>query len=82
MAIDIDCIDDTDKYGGFSQKEVDSRGRLDLKFVDAQVRAASTRVKSSGVLSLLAKWHEEDNPMPGAGGGVRASSMITPSWSG
>ena len=72
MAIDIDCIDDTDKYGGFSQKEVDSRGRLDLKFVDAQVRAASPRVKSSGVLSLLAKWHEDDHPTPGAGGRPRS----------
>ena len=50
MAIDIDCIDDTDKYGGFSQKEVDSRGRLDLIFEDAQVRAASARVPGSVVM--------------------------------
>ena len=71
MATDIDCIDDTDKYGGFSHKEIDSRGRLDLTFEDSQVRAASARVKSSGVLKMLAKWHAQDNSGPDAGGRPR-----------
>ena len=71
MAIDIDCIDDTEKYGGFSQKEVDSRGRLDLLYEDAHVRAASDRVKKSGVLELLAKWHAEDHPNSRGGGRPR-----------
>lgn len=76
MATDTDCIDDAEEYdaerfGGFSAEEVASRGRLDLTFKDAHVRSASARVKESGVLKFLRRWHTEDNPTPGVGGRPR-----------
>jgi hypothetical protein len=53
---------DSENFGGFSLLEVDRAGRADLMFEDNQVKAASERVKKSGVLELLAKWEAQDHP--------------------
>jgi hypothetical protein len=71
MATDIDCIDDTDQYGGFSPQEVNRRGRLDLMYEDDQVRSASDRIKKSGALDLLVKWQRQDHPDLQQGGRPR-----------
>jgi len=69
--LDDASVFDEDQWGGFSKREVDRKHRPDLMFEDHQVRRASERVRKSGALDLLQKWHEEDNPIPGLGGRPR-----------
>ena len=76
MASDVDYIDSAEdyvsaKFGGFSLLEIDRAGSADLVFEDNQVKAASDRVKKSGVLEMLAKWHAEDHPDSSQGGRPR-----------
>ena len=76
MATDIDCIDDIEEYdaerfGSFSPQEVHARGRLHTLIGDEHVERALSRVRKSGVIDMLAFWHEADNPQLGVGGQPR-----------
>lgn len=58
----------TQAFGGFSERQVDSRGRVETIIDDEHVADASRRIIASGVLDLIAGWEHEDNPEPGRGG--------------
>ncbi|MEO7545156.1 MAG: hypothetical protein ABIT21_02500, partial [Terrimesophilobacter sp.] len=61
-----DCSDD--QFGGFTEREVDRRARLE-PFIDHEdVVRTSNRVLKSGVLDLFEEWERIDNPFPGIGG--------------
>ena len=68
MAIDIDCVDDEERFGGFAPAEVEARGEMHSLISDRQVESASARVKKSGVLEMLTEWHKLDNPRQGQSG--------------
>ena len=57
-----------DFFGGFTEHEVDSRGRLETTIDHDHVLSASKRILKSGVLNLLDDWEQIDNPIPGQGG--------------
>jgi hypothetical protein len=63
---DDDEVDDS--LGGFTEREVDSRGRLETIIDHGYVLDASKRILQSGVLNLLDDWDHIDNPIPGQGG--------------
>ncbi|MBF0671362.1 MAG: hypothetical protein IR160_02110 [Salinibacterium sp.] len=66
----ISTVDDhgDDRFGGFTEVEVDQRGRLETEISHADVVRAATRIMKSGVLTLLEDWDQIDNPVPGRGG--------------
>jgi hypothetical protein len=63
-----DSDDQDDFFGGFTEREVDSRGRLETTIDHEDVLKASRRIFKSGVLNLLEDWEQIDNPIPGQGG--------------
>ena len=67
----LDSIHDRDLHGDFSFHEIHSRGRLHTLIGDTQVQTAFDRVRRSGVIDMLASWHEADNPKIGVGGQPR-----------
>lgn len=71
MATDIDCVDDSDTYGGFSPDEVEAHGSLHTLISDAQVQSAFNRVCKTGVIEMLEEWHKADKPKTGMGGQPR-----------